>query len=179
MTAVTGKYTGKIKEVLHDPSNMGRWYGVSLYSNFDHVIHIITVYQSVRSEGIHTAFQQQRHILLNNGITQPNPRKQLLQDLSSQINKWNKNNATIIICIDANEQLKSKENLLPKFLSETGLVPLIQNPLQYPPTHIRGSKCIDFIVGSQHLLNHISSSGIAPFLTNHLIGRIIEAYSLT
>jgi hypothetical protein len=68
LTAVTGKCTGRVIKHIHDDSNMGRWSGITLNTNFNHHIHIVTVYQSTRASGPHTAYQQQRHKLLLKGI---------------------------------------------------------------------------------------------------------------
>jgi hypothetical protein len=65
--------------------------------------------------------------------------------------------------IDANEGLFSKNSKLSLFLSQTQLTPLVKYPQHYPPTHIRGSRCIDFIFGSTSILQHINQSGITPF----------------
>jgi hypothetical protein len=43
----------------------------------------------------------------------------------------------------------------------------------HPATHIRGTKCIDFVFGSINLIHHVRKSGIVPFfaepygLSNH------------
>jgi hypothetical protein len=48
-------------------------------------------------------------------------------------------------------------------LSQTNLTALIQYPQNYPPKHIRGTKCIDFIFGTHSLQQHIVQSRITPF----------------
>jgi hypothetical protein len=100
------------------------------------------------------------------GINSPDPRKQLITDLQTQIMSFNKNNESSIICIDANDGLFNRSSLIPTFLSNTNLVPLICNPEEYPPTHTRGSQCIDFIFGSPNVLQHIVSSGMTSFFSS-------------
>jgi hypothetical protein len=65
--------------------------------------------------------------------------------------------------IDANEALFSKNSKISNFLAQTQLTPLIQHPQHYPPTHIQGTKCIDFIFGSISIQQHVIQSGITPF----------------
>jgi hypothetical protein len=65
--------------------------------------------------------------------------------------------------IDANDGLQKKQSLLPTFLHNTNLIPLIINTEMYPPTYVRGSHCIDFIFGSPHLAQHVESSGMTSF----------------
>jgi hypothetical protein len=49
------------------------------------------------------------------------------------------------------------------FLAQTNMISLVQHPQHQPPTHIRGTRCIDFIFGSQYINQHIVQSGITPF----------------
>jgi hypothetical protein len=94
MTAVTSKYTGRIKGVIIDDSKMGRWSGFTLSTNFQHNLHIITVYQSVKSEGKHSTYKQQQSRLLDMGYKHPEPRRQLIDDLQTLVQKWNDQNDT-------------------------------------------------------------------------------------
>lgn len=83
-----------------------------------------------------------------NGNTNPDSRKPLIIDLQLLITKFNINQETILVMIDANDRLFNKASLLPTFLSTTGMIPLLSNPEEYPPTHTTGSQCIDFMFGS-------------------------------
>jgi hypothetical protein len=136
-----------------------------LSTNLGHKIHIVTVYQSVKLDSIHTVYQQQQHILLNKGITQPNPQTQLLHDLSVLLNQWNKLNNQTIICIDANDALHTNKSLLSRFLSDKPIIRLIQNPAHYPPPHVSGSTYINFICDSTSLLTHVMKSGLTQFFS--------------
>jgi hypothetical protein len=163
LTAVTGNCTGRFLNYITDDTNMGRWSGITMTTNFNHQLHILTVYQSTRSSGPHTAYQQQRHKLSLMGIENPNPRKILLDNLATQIIKWNNNGDHSIIMIDANDNPYLNDSLLPKFLSNTQLISLVPNPQEHPATHIQGSKCIDFIYGSAPLIENVTRVGITSF----------------
>jgi hypothetical protein len=94
---------------------MGQWSGMTLSTNLHHCINIVTVYQSTRSNGIHTAYQQQRNCLLTKGIENPQPRKVLLDDLATQITRWNnKGNLSIITTIIHSPKIPSYQNSSPQ-----------------------------------------------------------------
>jgi hypothetical protein len=137
LTAATSKYTGRIRGIIKDESNMGRWSGYTLSTNFQHNLHIVTVYQSVKSDGIHSTYKQQQSKLADMGYRNPNPRKQLIEDLQRLIKQWNEQNDKTIILIDANDNIYNKDSLLPNFLSQTNLTSLIPNTFDHPPTHSR------------------------------------------
>jgi hypothetical protein len=163
LTATTGKTTGKISSKINDTSGMGRWSGFQYATSHGSHFNIITVYQSTVSDGIGTTYQQQYHTLKLQGHENPNPRKILLNDLTKLINKFNLDGDKTIVLIDANDNLTTNSSLLTSFLSNTQMTSLIHEPQHHPPTHIRGSKCIDFILGSYCLLDHIEASGISAF----------------
>jgi hypothetical protein len=162
-TVITNKWTGRITKQINDTSGMGRWSGFKLQTNTDSCLNILTVYRPNTSQGIHTCYQQQMNAIKNSGKTNPDPRQQLLDDLSSTFYQFNKLNNKTIILIDANEGLFSNKSKISLFLSQTNLTSLIQHPQHYPPTHIRGTRCIDYIFGTPSLLQHIVQSGITPF----------------
>jgi hypothetical protein len=146
--------------------NLGRWSGFTLSTNFTSEIHILTVYQSVVSDGLHSAYKQQQHQLQQLGKKNPDPRKILLEDLQHLVEEWNKKGDQTIILIDANDNIYAKGSLLPEFLSKPNMTSLIHNPWNHPATHTRGSKCIDYIFGSSSLLPYITAAGINSFYDN-------------
>jgi hypothetical protein len=178
VTVATGKYTGRITKNIKDTNSMGRWTGLRFATNYDHFINVVTVYQSVKADGIHTSYRQQMHALHIQVSQSTNPRKSLLTDLANEIIQWNANGDTTIIMMDANDSLFNKDSLLPTFLSKTALISMVPNPEDHPATHLRGSKCIDFIFGSINLVQHIKYAGITAFLRIHGAALIIEVYLL-
>jgi hypothetical protein len=161
LTAIFHKYVGRITTTIKDPTSLGRWSGFKLHTNFGYKLNILTVYQSTKSDGLHTTYQQQSHYFRTQGIQHPDPRKLIIQDLELLIRQFNELKEETIILIDANNGIHQKQSLLPTFLSNTNLVSLIPNTNHHPPTHTRGLYCIDFIFGSQRLLDHIQASGIS------------------
>jgi hypothetical protein len=134
-TAIFSNATGRITTKIIDSSSMGRWSGFKLHTNGSRHINIITVYQSTKSEGIHTNYMQQMSTLKQQGILNPVPRKKLFTDLQLVIQSFNKVNDLTVILIDANDGLYNRQSLLPTFMHNTNLVPLISNPEMYPSTH--------------------------------------------
>jgi hypothetical protein len=61
------------------------------------------------------------------------------------------------VLIDANDNLFDKSSQLPGFLANTNMTTLIKNPLHHPATHMRGTKCIDYILGSEFIHRYRSS----------------------
>jgi hypothetical protein len=161
LTAIFHKYVGRITKTIQDPTSLGRWSGFKLHTHFGHQLNILTVYQSTKSDGLHTSYQQQSHYFRTQGIQNPDPRKLLLRDLEHLIGEFNNLKEETILLIDANDGIHQRNSLLPTFLSNTNLVSLIPNTNHHPPTHARGSHCIDFIFGSHRLLDHIHASGIS------------------
>jgi hypothetical protein len=110
MTIVTSKYTGRIIETISDETNMGRWSGYKFSTAINHHVNIVTVYQSVLSEGLHSTYKQQQSKLRDMGQLHPQPRKQFLHDLKEVIMKWNEQGDRTIVLIDANDNLYNKES---------------------------------------------------------------------
>jgi hypothetical protein len=101
LTTIMNQYTGRITGVVNDKSTLERWSGYSLRTNFNTLVHFISVYQPTKSDGIHSTFKQHTHYYNNQGIVNPDPRKILLQDLTNTIQRFNKVGDKTIIMIDA------------------------------------------------------------------------------
>jgi hypothetical protein len=143
-TAALGNLSGRISKKIDDNSGLPCWSGFKIHTNSKSFINVVTVYQSTKSGGIHTNYMHQMNELNNKGYGNTDPRKQLLKDLQTLIHIYNKNKESTIILMDANNGLFIKSSLLPNFLYNTDLISSISNSEEYPPSHVRGSQCIDF-----------------------------------
>jgi hypothetical protein len=123
-TSICGNAIGHIVTKINDTSSMGRWSGFKLHTNNGTHINILTVYQSTKSNGIYTNYIHQVEYLKNNDSKCKDLRKQLLLDLQSVVNTYNRQNELTIILMDANESLYKEQSLLPTFLHSTNLCPL-------------------------------------------------------
>jgi hypothetical protein len=76
------------------------------------------------------------------------------------------NGHEIILMIDTNEEIGHKPGGINAVVSKSGLHDIIarQHPAdKYPNTYARGSSRIDYIFGTEGILQHCKSSGILPF----------------
>jgi hypothetical protein len=71
---IKGRWTGRIKESVTDPSGLGRWAGHILYGKKDNNIVIITAYRPVKDSGFQTSYQQQWQILRHRNTANPDVR---------------------------------------------------------------------------------------------------------
>jgi hypothetical protein len=170
LTCITGKYTGKIMRPIIDETGMGRWSGFSMLTNFNNEIHILTVYQSVKSDGIHSTYRQQYNTLKQLGCSNPDPRKRLMDDLATMMKQWNAKGDRTIVMIDANDSFSTRASLLHKFISQTNIVSLLHNPREHPATHSRGSQC-------QQIFFLMSTSQELTLSTKRLINTLIIVVS--
>lgn len=119
ISAMFGKYTGRISSNIRDPTGLGRWSGFKLTTNLGQPLNILTVYQSTKSDGIHTAYQQQAHYFRTLGVHNPDPRKLLLKHLSQLLSTYHHNKEEIIILIDANDGIKRSDYYPPSSQTPT------------------------------------------------------------
>ena len=87
LLTINGRTSGRIVDRGSD--TLGRFCWYTLYGHRDEGILIITAYRVCHevtdNPGPHTAFSQQYMALRNSGITHPNPRHQILTDLTTLI----------------------------------------------------------------------------------------------
>jgi hypothetical protein len=127
----------------------------------------------INTDDIHTSYMNQMNMLKNKETNNPEPRKQLIIDLKTLIMSYNNIQEQTIVLVDTNDGLFNRLSLLPTFLSNTGIIPLISNPEDYPATCSRGSQCIEFIFGLAPIVENIISLGMTSFFdkpwphTNH------------
>ena len=176
-TGVTNKLSGRIIEEGNDPSGLGRWSyycleGKSTGNNKKGVpiprrIYVVTAYCVAQTDsakpGHDTAFMQQKRLLTLKGIENPKPRKQWTDDLTLQLESWIREDAEIILCMDANADLL--EPALQKMLSTTGLIDLVAHQLGscLPETYVRGKRTIDHIFGTPHIATAVRGAGFLAY----------------
>jgi hypothetical protein len=71
---------------------MGRWSGYQLQGNNNKTLNVITAYRPVITTGIHTCYQQHLRVLKEQGTANPDPRQQMLDDLTELITTCNSQN---------------------------------------------------------------------------------------
>ena len=90
------------------------------------------------------------------GHTSPDPRQQILDDITELITEWRSCNFQPIVMMDANTDLS--ETHLREFVEENDLFDLFDgtNEGTPPKTYVRGQKRLDYIFGSEILLNAVT-----------------------
>jgi hypothetical protein len=104
--------------------------------------------------------------LLEQGTQNPDPFLEFYNDLKDQLIKWQQQEYEIILMIDANETIGSRSGGLTDIIMQLNMADLIalhHGVKNKPNTHIRGSKCIDYILGTQGVQDCCTYSGILPF----------------
>jgi hypothetical protein len=160
-SCITGKWTGRIIEAITDTTNMGRWSGHILLGKQQQHAVIISAYQSTKSQGYNTTYQQQWRIIRNRDQNNPMPREQLLVDLSAAIHPWTAKQYEVILMWDANDSIHYSRSKLRQFMTSTNLIPAHTT---FPKaSYSRGASCIDYIMTTPEVHNAITASGYLPF----------------
>jgi hypothetical protein len=127
---------------------------------------IITAYRPSQANGSNTNWMHQWTLLREQGIPNPNPIEEFYKDLKQQLHKWKQQTYEIILMIDANENIGSKTSGLTEIVVQLNMADMItlhHGTDNEPNTHLRGSKRIDYILGTQRVQECCSFSGILPF----------------
>jgi hypothetical protein len=165
ITTITGKWQARVSEKGTDESGLGRWSYLKVSSNRKAII-IKTAYRPCASHGPSTAWMQQWTLLRESGETNPDPIKKFYNDLEKLIQGWIKQNIEIILLIDANETIGEKPGGLSSAVGRLGLVDLIRDRHfsdEHIHTYSRGSKQIDYILGTKMVQANCQRSGMLPF----------------
>ena len=86
---VTGDWSGRIIEFIHDFRNMGRWFRVKLRLHGERHLYLVTaclVCQQSRAHiGPETVFRKQELLIALDGFVNPDPRKQFISLISHNV----------------------------------------------------------------------------------------------
>jgi hypothetical protein len=127
-------------------------------------LNIITAYcvieQKVTPSNSMSTNSQQHHLLILRGINDAKPRVQFIMDFNEQFGAIcnNSNNMTILM-INTNENMNSPENngILINAFEE------FHDNVGEFPTHLNGSKCIDYMLVTRNVMPFISRIGYTKF----------------
>ena len=169
LLCATNRMTGRFATKSSDPRGLGRWTTMSIIGRNQKMIHIVCLYRvsQEQSKGDQTSYMQQIRLLKQQGITNPNPRQQVLDDLDKMLQQWQDENNDIILMMDANSNLQDRAltQVLHKHKLNDALG--IHHGYNQPPTYARGTRTIDYIFCSECIIDSISKCGILPY--NELI----------
>jgi len=165
LLTVNGDTTGRINDRGGDP--LGRFCWFTLRGKRDEGIIVITAYRVCHEKsdnpGPYTAFSQQYSALRESGVKDPNPRKQVLQDLTTLIDQKRKEGYRPVVMMDANGDYtcaNGQDRDLAQFVQDNNLVDEYHN--RFPEqinTYIYGSKRLDYIFVDPALVDSIERIG--------------------
>ncbi len=151
LLTITGHTTGRIESTGSDPWGRFCWY--RLRGRRDEGVVIITAYRVCHNigdnPGPYTAFQQQYTLMRQAGIAIPNPRKQILTDLTQLIQQHRMDGYRPIVMMDANGDYRAQkgpDTSLRDFLDNAQLSDHFHDKFNLSPrTFLHGSRRIDYI----------------------------------
>ena len=126
---------------------------------------VMTVYRVVKEDHLsrpNGSTSQQHDSLRKMGKMNPNPRKQVLTDVSKVIKTMQQNGYHPLIMGDFNDDISSAE--MTRFLRTNGLRDIIADMNDGPPTrtYLHSESRLDFLLGDQHIIDAATKSGSLP-----------------
>jgi ribonuclease HI len=169
LTAVVDKWQARVTAQGEDDRGLGRWSYLKFSSKRKNLI-VITAYRPTPAQGITTNWMQQWILLRQKGIQNPDPIGEFYKDLDKQLQQWSNLGYEILLMIDANETLGEKNKGITEIMlnhNMADLVALHHGIGNEPNTYLRGSKRIDYILGTKRVQEFCISSGILPFYNGY------------
>ena len=172
VTGTNGVWSGRITEQGCD--KLGRWSFIKLQTRYGKAVVFITTYlprKPAKDGRGTTIYDQMTADLLKSTGKLLDPRKTLLEDLHTYIDRENNEGNTIFLMGDMNDNLGLEDGQVNKFLQSLGMNMTYKtrhgDNEQLPPTHDRGKTCLDLLGCSDHVDNSaIVRAGFAPFYFN-------------
>jgi hypothetical protein len=165
------KWNSYITGQINDMAKLARWSGATYRLSPTKQLHMISAYRpcktKITEKNSMASYTQQYYKLLQEGYLDPEPRRQFVTDLISQIQLLSKSEDDyIIVALDANEAMYSKKNGLQKIMKECQLFDMyrtLHEDKEEFPTHVNGTQCIDYLLCSYNVLQYINKCGYIPF----------------
>jgi hypothetical protein len=164
ITVMVDKWQARITKMGSDERGLGQWTYIIISSN-KHKLVIMTAYKPCKTTGPNTAWTQQ-WLLLRETQIEPDPITEFNKDLHKCLEEWRKQKYEILLMIDANEEIGEQPGGLGQIVAKNGLYDILANRFDTenaPNTYMRGSKRIDYIFGTERVLQNCKSCGILPF----------------
>ena len=163
--ALNNHIIGALDHHAVDDRGLGRWTYSVINTRKKKKLVIMTAYRLTNEQllGNDTIYAQQYRILRRQKIHQPKPRKIFDTDLCTLLREWHRQKHEIILMIDANASIN--DNNLQRIMNSADLYDLMcaKHGLTSPNTFVRGTKTIDFILGTKGVLDAIEYCGIRQF----------------
>jgi hypothetical protein len=172
LTMTVGKWRSFIENSIMDDDGMGRWSGTTYRVHNNRQLHMMSAYRVCASRAqvdISLSTYNQQYVALQvKGIINTDPRQQIIDDLIIKIKSLLRNNNDyIILGIDANANIHADKRGLQKLCEACNLIDMYTTLHDEEddafPTHINGSKRIDYILCSPNILQHVEKVGYITF----------------
>ena len=166
LLTVNGRTTGRVAKTGTDP--WGRFCWAQLRGRRDEGVVVICAYrvcqsQTIQTAGPFTAYRQQYTLMRDAGIVAPDPRQQLLTDLSILIETQRAEGYRPIVMMDANGDYKattSRDTALERFTVDNALAdPYYEKFHSSPRTYAYGMRRIDYILADPACIPAIQCVG--------------------
>ena len=123
LLAVLGTWSHAVTQTGQDA--LGRWCSATLAGSDGTLTTVYSFYNVVKTTidqaGPSTVFAQQWQVLRTTGITAPNPRKQCITDLRTELKELQKTGSDIIIIGDFNEEVGRDPDLMASVCADAAL----------------------------------------------------------
>jgi hypothetical protein len=169
ITTVVNKWQARVTAKGEDERGLGRWSYLRLSSKRKNLI-VLTAYRPTHAQGITTNWMQQWLLLRQKGISNPDPIAEFYKDLNKQLQHWIGLEYEIILMIDANKTLGDNTRGITEIMVNNNMADLValhHGTSNEPNTYLRGSKRIDYILGTKRVQEFCTSSGILPFYNGY------------
>jgi len=117
--------------------------------------------------GLNNTYNQQYHLLHQQGHQSPKPRNQFVDNIIQLINTWRNNHKAVLLCIDANENpQKPSTTRIYHIFTKANLLDLHshQHPGQCRPSMYNwGTNHIELCAGSIEFTNALEAAWYSPF----------------
>jgi hypothetical protein len=163
LLTINGHTTGRIYD--HGSDTLGRFCWYALRGKRDEGVLVIVAYRVCHkagdAPGPFTAYRQQYVNMRNAGVANPNPRQQILKDLTTLITTKRNEGLRPILMMDANgDYLKGKDKELADFIAANGLCDPFYEKFQISPsTYVHGPNRLDYILMDPALTGAIERIG--------------------
>ncbi|KAI2506424.1 hypothetical protein MHU86_8050 [Fragilaria crotonensis] len=161
-----GNVSGRIVNQVQD--RWGRWVIQEFSGRAGIKLIIVSAYQPVDRrghEGNLTVASQHRSLLLQTQDALNNPRSAFRRDLLETLRTYKKAGSDILLVGDFNEPFGSDHDGLSFIAAELQLVNLgnYRHSSKVPATYARGSRCLDYALGSARVRDALISMGYESF----------------
>ena len=161
-----GHATGRVKSTYQD--KWGRWVSQIFQGRAGQVITIISAYQVVTDtpgKGLTTAASQQQSFLIQAQDPVIAPRIAFRRDLGQYLQQRKNEGSEILLMGDFNEQIGLEPASMQQLIDDIGLIDIMkaQHTQPLPVTYARGQKCLDYALGTPHVVNSVIKAGYEAF----------------